>query len=284
MSFLFPYDNVCLRLYRYDNLLLLRGLMDYACREQITYEGHDGNAYVRPLLACEPRVIFRSENEPLMLEWKYKCPFEQCTCNISSSERRERTHRGEKISPCPFARKIRILDSFLFLPHKLDDLIKGVHEDRGKKGIDLNGAFPVTMNFLRKKQLTTRQISLLINSKLSMPYESVKCFQDLLNTECPQPKDFVSQLKGTGPLEPADMQSFRVVWEELKIPNWLALWELYVQLDVLMACDAVALFFEKLFQSCRLHPLWYLTIRLDIRTDLRPDGRTRALIKSLCHD
>ena len=250
--------------------------MDYACREQIKYQGHDGNEYTCPLLASEPRAIFRSKNEPLMLEWRYKCPFEKCTCIISPSERRERTHCGERISTCPFARKIRVLDSFLFLPHKLDDLIQGVHEDRGKKGIDLDGAFPVTMNFLRKKKLTSRQISLVINSKLSMPYESVKCFQDLLNTECPQPKDFVSQLKGTRPLEPADMQSFRLVWEELQMTNWLALWELYVQLDVLMACDAISLYFEKLFQSCKIHPLWHLTIRLNICPYVAY-GRTYAL-------
>ena len=245
---------------RYDNLLYLRGLLDYACRENITYQSHDGGSYTRPLLVSAPKAIFRSENEPISLNWQFACPFELCSCSMSHQDRKEMTMRGERYHPCPFDRRIKVIDSFLFINSSLDNLIKGVHEASEKEGLDLDGSFPVTMKFLREKNYSPRQISLVIKSKLKMPYESVTCYQDLLKTECPEPEAFVSLLRGTGNLGEEDMTTFKKIWQELKIPNLLSLYQLYVQLDTVTACDAIHFYFEKLFKVCKIHPLWHLTI------------------------
>ena len=178
------------------------------------------------------------------------------------------TRRGEKVFPCAFQRRIKICDSFLFLPTKLDTLIEQTHQAGEKEGLPLEITFPSTLAFLRSKNLTDRQIALVVKNKLQMPHEACRSYQDLLREECPTADQFGSFLQGTTTLNDEEMAKFRLIWQELEIPNLLTLYDYYVQLDCTQLADSVYFFFNKMFVTCHLHPLWFITIRCFIEKKL----------------
>ena len=220
---------VCHNASRYDNLCFLRGLLDWAVKERITYPAHDGTSYTRNLLVGPPRAIFRSENEVLSLTWKYSCPFERCHCKLSGKEKQTLQENNQRLRACPFQRQIRILDSYQFIQAPLDSMISQVHEAGRKENLPLARIFPTTLNFLRSRNLNQRQIDLVIKGKIKMPYESMSSPEDLRKTQCPGPEAFTSELRGTGPLNEEEMKNFETIWRELNIPDMYTLYDWYVQ-------------------------------------------------------
>ena len=197
----------------------------------------------------------------MSLSFQFCCPFEFCSCQLSAKEREERKRRGEFVKPCPFQRRIKILDSYLFIGAKLDDIVQQTHIAREKEGKSLETVFPSTLRFLQSKNLSERQIQLVIKKKFSMPYEMCESYRQLEEqVECPSSEQFASFLRGTEGLEETEMNNFREIWNELKIPNLLTLFSWYAQLDVLELGDAVNFFFNKMFQHCHLFPIWYTTL------------------------
>ena len=119
--------------------------------------------------------------------------------------------RNQKLTPCPFERQCRVVDSYYFIAAPLDTMIRQVHEAGRQENLSLEQTFPTTLNFLRSKNLSKRTCQLVIQKKIRMPYESVCSMADLEKTECPFPEDFSSVLRGTGPLNKEEMTDFREI-------------------------------------------------------------------------
>ena len=204
----------------YDFLLILRSLMQYASKDVITYASQDGGSYTRSLLQGPPRAIFKSENEIVSLSFRFKCPFELCSCQLSRVEREHLKLEGTRCVPCPFRRKIRFIDTFLFTNASLDKLIQGLHEARVKEKIPLERAFYSTVRYARSLNLSERQTEILISKKLKMPFESLTSVRSMMDqTTCPSAADFASVLKGEEGLNDQQMAEFRLVWDECGVQN-----------------------------------------------------------------
>ena len=204
-------------------------MLDYGVREMISYTAQDGSVYARPLLVGPPRCLFKSEQQPLCITFKFKCPYEYCNCQKTYAEKEAMKRRGERVFPCPFNRQIKIVDSFLFIGAKLDTIIEQVHEAGNKEGLSWEQTFPSTLAFLRSRNLDDRQIALVIKNKFQMPHEAIRSYEDLIREECPTADMFGSFLRGTTRLSDDEMDIFRLIWRELEIPNLLTLYDYYVR-------------------------------------------------------
>ena len=136
--------------------------------------------------------------------------------------------KGLPIQICPYQRKIKLIDSLLFIACPLDDMISQLHTARQKEGLSLEESFFNTVQFAKSRGYSDEQIKLLCFKKISMPYEMATSFSVLENTtECPEAKDFKSVLRGHEGLEPHEMEHFHQIWTGLGIKNLLELFHLY---------------------------------------------------------
>ena len=268
---------------KYDHLLVLRALLEYGSKEVITYTRQNGTTYRRKLLRGEPRAIFKSENEIISLSFKFTCPFELCACRMSREEREHLKLEEKPLRPCPFARKLRFIDTFLFTNCSLDKMITGLHQARVKEGLPLDQAFYSTVRYARSLHLSPRQTEILISKKLTMPFEALTTVEAMINqTTCPPPSYFKSVLKGKKGLTAQEMNDFRQVWDECNVQNLYQLFTWYNILDTCQMADATAFYMGKLHAVCGLHPLHFLTISsLSLASMLyncrSPDNRHRRL-------
>ena len=236
--------------------------MEYGSNDVITYTKHDGTTYSRKLLKGEPRAIFKSENEIVSLSFRFRCPFELCSCQLSKVERDHiRIEAKRPCVPCPFSRKIRFVDTYLFTNFSLDKMIAGLHEARIKENIPLERAFFSTVNYARSLNLSPHQTDILVSKKLKMPFESLTSVEAMISkTTCPEPEEFSSVLTGSEKLTDAEMADFRHVWNTCNVRNLYQLFTWYNVLDTTQMCDAVTFFFDKMHATCGLHPLHFNTL------------------------
>ena len=245
---------------KYDFLLVLRALMEYGSKDVITYSRHDGTTYSRKLLKGEPRAVFKSESEIISLSFRFCCPFELCTCQLPREEREHLRLEGKPCVPCPFQRKIRFVDTYLFINFSLDKMIAGLHEARVKENIPLDKAFLTTVRYARSLNLSDHQIDVLISKKLKMPFESLTSVETMIaKTTCPESTEFSSVLYGKDGLTEQEMTDFRYVWDTCNVRNLHQLFTWYNVLDTCQMCDATAFFFDKLHATTSLYPTHYLT-------------------------
>ena len=246
---------------KYDHLLVLRALLEYGAKDVITYTRHNGETYSRKLLKGVPRAIFKNENEIVSLSFRFTCPFEICTCQMSRVEREHLKLEGTPVRPCPFARKVRFFDTFLFTNCSLDKMIAGLHEARNREGLALDQVFYSTVRYARSLNLSPRQTEILISKKLKMPFESLTTVEAMIaQTTCPPASYFKSVLKGEKGLTTEEMNDFKKVWDECNVQNLYQLFTWYNVLDTCQMADASAFFMGKLHAVCGLHPLHFLTI------------------------
>ena len=246
---------------KYDHLLVLRALLEYGAKDVITYSRHNGETYSRKLLKGVPRAIFKNENEIVSLSFRFTCPFELCTCQMSRVEREHLKLEGNPVRPCPFARKVRFFDTFLFTNCSLDKMITGLHEARNREGLALDQVFYSTVQYARSLNLSPRQTEILISKKLKMPFESLTTVEAMIaQTTCPPASYFKSVLKGEEGLTTEEMNDFKKVWDECNVQNLYQLFTWYNVLDTCQMADASAFFMGKLHAVCGLHPLHFLTI------------------------
>ena len=245
---------------KYDFLLVLRALMEYGSKDVVTYHRHDGTTYSRKLLKGEPRAIFKSESEIVSLSFRFSCPFEFCTCQLPRVEREHLRLEGKPCVPCPFQRKIRFIDTYLFINFSLDKMIAGLHEARVKENIPLDKAFLTTVRYARSLNLSDHQIDVLISKKLKMPFETLTSVEAMIaKTTCPEATEFSSVLYGKEGLSEQEMTDFRYVWDTCNVRNLHQLFTWYNVLDTCQMCDAAAFFFDKLHATTSLFPTHYLT-------------------------
>ena len=220
--------------------------MDYGCRAKITHTSENGDIFSRSLLVGPPRCLFKSESQAICVTFKFTCFHEKCSCQLTYKNKQEMKRLGQKIVPCPFMRQIKIMDSFLFMGTSLNNIVQQVHQAGKKENLSVEEIFPSTIAFLRSENLTENQILLVIQKKFDMPHEAVRCYDDLLQEECPTKNQFKSSLRGTEGLTNEEMANFQLIWKELKVPDLAFLYSLYVKLDTTELGDAIFFFFSTL--------------------------------------
>ena len=94
-------------------------IVEFGMKHMITYERGDGSTYTLPLLKDKPRILFKSENAPITLQFRFVCPNESCICRLDSVEKEKQGLNG----CCPLQRSIKFIDSCLFIQTSLSNII-----------------------------------------------------------------------------------------------------------------------------------------------------------------
>ena len=213
---------------RYDNLFLVRALIEHGITEKITYTAKDGSQYTKPLLKGTPTICYKSVNEPIGLTFQYSCPFEVCVCQTPRKTSIEARMKGEKRGSCPFARKIKVIDTMLFIPASLSSQIEDLHASRISRGISLEEAFPSCYKFGRSQGYSESMLQTYVKGKFFFPYEYAECWSKMANQkEPPPPTAFSSILRDSEGLTTEEYAEFVKSWEMFEVDSLSTLLKIY---------------------------------------------------------
>ena len=228
----FPLMVVAHNAARYDYLFLLRGLVEYVTNHTTTYRRNNGTIYRVPLLNGPPSVIFKNQNEVVGLTLSFVCPSEECHCKDNKETNLENRLKGLSSRACPFTRKIKLIDSFLFTNASLTKMVEDLHVARNTENITLEKAFSACHRFACDTGFSEEQFQRMTDGKLHFPYEYGESLQDLENQKTPPPPTaFRSLLKDSASLDHESWQSFLKSWELFKITSLKELLRLYNIID-----------------------------------------------------
>ena len=217
---------------RYDFLFLLRGLAEHAMNEYVTYTRDDGSVYRLPLLRSTPRVVFKTTNEVVGLTLAFTCPRENCQCKTPDHTRLEKRLKGEKSRSCPYTRKLKFIDSFLFTNASLDKMVNDLNVAGTNENLSLDKIFPACRNFANTMGFSQAQFKRITEGKLHYPYEYLDCLKDLeLQTTPPPPTAFKSLLKNSPAFAEEAWDNFKETWALFKIQSMKHLLKLYNTID-----------------------------------------------------
>ena len=235
-------------------------LINYGANEFIEYRRRDGTMYTRPLLQGVPQIIFKGQNSPIQIKFKFRCPFEDCSCSRTISEKQAARLKGKLVKVCPFRRHIKFLDSCLVVPASLSAMVDDLHIAREKEGISLKDMFPRTYSFAQTQHLSDIMFSCLLR-KIPMPFELISSFEQLTSiTSPPKPEQFASFLKGTTTITQEEMAVFTDTWNTLGVSNLLEMYFYYGCADVTLLSDAMTFYLTKLHKITGLFGSHYITL------------------------
>ena len=136
-----------------------------------------------------------------------------------------------QVESCPFKRSIKFQDTIHLIGNSLKQCIDNMHIAIKNEKIPLDIAFRTTKEFADSQGFSQEQFKMITLSKMEMPHEKMKSYQDLIQTtEIPLKKDFYSSLKNTN-ISDESYSFFSKMWNELKIENLLHLYAIYNILD-----------------------------------------------------
>ena len=244
-------------------------LVNYGASEVITYTREDSTTYSRALLEGTPKIIFRTENEPLQIRFKFMCPYEHCFCSKTLKERQESRLKGAKVVGCPFRRHVKFLDSCLIVPSSLSQMVDDLHKARAKGDSPLQAMFPCTYRFAQSQNMSFSQFFALTDAKMTMPYEYIDDFAKLRETvSVPNAEHFASHLRGTAKLDEEGMANFRKNWDILGIRSMLHMYQIYNSCDVTLLADTVTFYLNELFRITGLWGSHFITLSAQALTSV----------------
>ena len=245
----------------YDFSFVLRALLTYGANEVIEYSREDGTTYKRPLLKGTPKILFKSESQPICITFSFFCPLEKCACTLSSKKREELKAKGLVVPDCGLRRRIRFLDSFLICPTSLSKMVDDLRIAATTEQIPLEKVFSNTYRYAQSQNYTQVQFEALTSGKMTMPFEYVSSFQVLQDTtEPPRPEQFASLLRGVERLEESEMEEFTRNWNLFNCVNLLSLYIIYGCCDVTLLADCVIFYLNKLHSITRLYASQFITL------------------------
>ena len=246
---------------RYDNLYLIRALIEFGLEEVIEYTDKHGNKYSRPLLKSHPSVCFKSIQEPIGIIFQFSCCFKDCVCQRSKQQLTESRLKGERRSSCPFDRKIKISDTFLMVSSSLGAMIEDVHESSSIRELSLEQSFPNTFQYCLTQGYSKETFEILIQSKMSFPYEFALSWEQMeRQTTPPEPTAFKSLLRGTEYLPQNEYEEFVKTWNLLGVNSLAQLAMVYNIVDTLLHGDVTCFYYERIYEITNIWPTHVYTI------------------------
>ena len=173
-------------------------------------------------------MIFKQINNCVGLSWKYACPYLDCEpCQRSTYENKDAKLKGEKRSSCAFKRRIKVVDSLLFINASMANMVKDMHIVREKTNLSLQKTFPRTHTYMTDEGYDESAFELVCNGKMDFPYESVTTWSEMEEKQMPSRDDFANSLRDTDGLSPEQYSEFCDTWRKLKIRNLADLLRVY---------------------------------------------------------
>ena len=255
-----PYTYYIHNSKNYDSVFILRALIEYGASKLITYTDSRGD-YTVPLLAGEPKVLFKSQNEPISITFKFACPFRFCVCATPRATVREQRLQGKKTKTCPFQRRIRFLDSCLITQSSLSAMIDDLHRVRTSRNASVEDMFPCTYRYAQTQGFSARQFLAIAKGKFYMPYEICSSAAVMRNiTSPPAARSFASALRGSAGLSDDEMNEFNEIWRVLNITDLFHLQTIYVACDTTHLADTLIYYLNELHRITGLWASHFITL------------------------
>ena len=149
-------------LYSYDFSFLLRSILVYGTNYKLKFTKNN-KAYERPLLADQPKILFKNTEKPISISIKFSCLRDLCSCRLSKKDRDVKLLNGHAMPPaCPFKRRVKFCDSILLIQSSLAEIINNMHIGIQKDGIPLEKAFQCTKTYCDSQQYSREQFEVLL--------------------------------------------------------------------------------------------------------------------------
>ena len=258
--------------------------MEYGLKYQLTYSMPDGRQITKPLLKKNPKVLFRNLNEIISISFQFECPnVGFCPCQLSKSERKAKRLKGEISQSCPWLRKIKLIDGYLFTGASMEKCIEDMHNYSKQANISLDKIFPDLYKYCQTMGYTQKMFESLCKSKLYFPYEKTEDFQQTLDFKHkPTKEDFRSVLRATDGLTDQQYSEFSEFWEMFQFDSLLSLLKLYNITDVLVSAGFFKIYWEKLHQitkifPCNLNTISALAVQSAVLNAKDPDDNRKPL-------
>ena len=267
----------------YDNHLTLRGLIQHAASEVITYTADNGVKYERKLLAKPPSICFKNKNEIVGIRIQFTCPYLHCSCQLSAVDRRQMRLEGRSYLACPFKRSIKFVDSYQFVSSGLGEMVQDLNNFHVKTGKPLEELFPSSLAYCNSLGFNNKCFKIFVRGKFFFPFEKVDSWRRMsTQTEPPPPTDFVSTLRGRDRLSPKEYSKFLELWTEFGIKSMAHLAEIYNKADVLIQQDTLAFYFERIHHvtqlwGCHFYTLSGLAVKAAMLNSPHPDRPRQRL-------
>lgn len=208
-----------------------------------------------------PKIVFKSENEPISITFKFKCPFRQCVCAIPRRVREQTRVDGIKADACPFQRRVRFLDSCLITQSSLSAMIEDLHRVAASTNLSTKDAFPHTYRYAQTQGFSKEQFLAIARGKFHMPYEICSSAAVMRGiTSPPAPEQFASVLRGTTKLTGIQMREFNEIWRILDIQDLFDLQRIYVACDTSHLADTLVYYLNELHRITGLWPSHFMTL------------------------
>jgi len=142
----------------------------------------------------------------------------------------------------PITRELRFIDSFRFMPSRLDKLSKNLHDDQCKN---------------LAKHFSGDKFNLM-HRKGMYPYDYIDRLSKLDQAKLPPKQAFYSRLNDQD-ISDEDYAHAQTVWNKFEMNNFRDYLDLYNVSDVLILADVFENFRDVCIENYGLHPAWYYT-------------------------
>ena len=121
--------------------------------------------------------------------------------------------------------------------------------------------FSSVYSFLQSLHLSPEDQDCISQAKLKFPFEKISSIDFLVSTTEILPRtEFTSLLRAETEIGIEDYNLFCRVWNILKAENLLQMFRVYLILDTAYLCDSLSYYFENIYQTTNLHPIYFRTI------------------------
>ena len=182
-------------------------------------------------------------------------------CSLTEQEKQAHRNLQSKLPSCPYSQYLEFRDSIAFCGFPLSKMIDDVGKTGEKTSIERSDMFPSVYRYLSSLGLSRENQDLVSSAKITFPFEKISSISSLTSVTTPPPiGDFGSLLRAEEMIPSDQYNLFCKVWNVLNADTMLDMFSLYVSLDCLYLGDCLAFYFEEIYNTTELYPLYYKTI------------------------
>ena len=180
---------------------------------------------------------------------------------MSKQERKAKRIKGEISQNCPWSRRIKLIDGYLFTGASMEKCVEDMQNYAKQTNTSLQKIFPDLYIFCEQMGYTEMMFKSLCKSKLFFPYEKAENFQQTLDFKHkPSKEDFKSILRASEGLTDQEYSEFSEFWDLFQFDSLLSLLKLYNITDVLVSAGFFKIYWEQLFEITHIYPMNVNTI------------------------
>ena len=184
-----------------------------------------------PLLR-DVKILCKSSQSLITVGFRFSCDLgSMCpACGATPKQRYEAKMRSKPLPTCIYSRRITLRDSCLHFPSSLENIIQDINSLHDVEPFpSLTTLFPLTKKFCNECEYSDETFSLLVKSKLKIPWKHCTSIQSMKNiTEPPPVQDFTDLLSNSNEeISTEQYDMFKSVWRELAVPDLLTLIHIY---------------------------------------------------------